>query len=302
MRLAKLSAAFLFAASALTAAPALAQGVQGLGILALDPVADGNTVLTITSQGEVKVAPDVAVFSVGVTNMADTAEDAMRQNAAQMTRVIAELRRRGVATADMQTGRTSVQPVTNHESDYGYDSYTARLLAQSGAEAAAALAAEAGDEAAVDAASEAALGAAVVPGIRILGYRANNSLTVRQRNLTEYGALIDALIGAGANTVNGPNFILENSTPTLDEARRRAVAEARRRAELYASAAGMRVVRLVMIEEGRNSGLSSGYDENSFGFAQAVIAADAYTAATPASPGELTVRSSVNLMLELAPL
>ncbi|MEQ1492006.1 MAG: SIMPL domain-containing protein, partial [Terricaulis sp.] len=73
---------------------------------------------------------------------------------------------------------------------------------------------------------------------RITGYQANNSVTVKVRNINNTGRVIDAAVGAGGNTVNGVSFSHADPEAQFDVARRDAIAEARRRAELYASALG----------------------------------------------------------------
>lgn len=59
--------------------------------------------LNLSAYGEVKAAPDMATITFGVQTEAATAQEAMRDNAAQMTRVVAALRRAGVAERDIQT-------------------------------------------------------------------------------------------------------------------------------------------------------------------------------------------------------
>jgi uncharacterized protein YggE len=285
-------------------APAAAQGIQGLGILALDPVDEGNTVLTITGKADVKRSPDVASFTAGVTTVAPTAEQALRENAATMQKLVAAARRRGIAESDIRTSEISISPVFETEN---YDSaYSLGWRDATAAAEGSAVAAEA--EAAVDAAADAvglavAEAEAAVPSKpktpRITGYQANNAVSIRQRKLDDFGGTIDALVAAGANNVAGPSFRLEDSTEAENEARTKAIADARSRAELYAAAAGMTVKRIVMIDEGRTSGLSSGYD-NEFGFFAAEAAYDAYVP-TPVVKGDLTIGASVGVMFELAP-
>lgn len=126
---------------------------------------------------------------------------------------------------------------------------------------------------------------------RITGYQANNSVTVKVRRIDNTGRVIDAAVGAGGNTVNGVSFTHADPEAQLDVARRDAIAEARRRAELYASALGMRVNRIVSVSEG------GGYAPPMPVALERFQAQDA--AATPVSPGEIETRVSVNVMFEL---
>jgi uncharacterized protein len=127
---------------------------------------------------------------------------------------------------------------------------------------------------------------------RITGYQANNSVTVKVRNIDNTGRVIDAAVGAGGNTVNGVSFTHADPDAQLDIARRDAIAEARRRAELYASALGLRVNRIVSVSEG------GGYAPP-IPVAVERFAAQDGAAATPVSPGEIETRVSVNVTFEL---
>lgn len=126
---------------------------------------------------------------------------------------------------------------------------------------------------------------------RITGYQANNSVTAKVRRIDNTGRVIDAAVAAGGNTVNGVSFSHSDPDAQLDVARRDAIAEAHRRAELYANALGMRVNRIVSVSEG------GGYAPPIPVAYERLQAADA--AATPISPGEIETRVSVNVTFEL---
>jgi uncharacterized protein len=83
----------------------------------------------------------------------------------------------------------------------------------------------------------------------VTGYQANNSVTVRFRDIAKSGAILDALVAAGANQINGPTLTLDKPDAAQDEARADAIKTARARAELYAKAAGLTVKRIVAIRE-----------------------------------------------------
>lgn len=84
---------------------------------------------------------------------------------------------------------------------------------------------------------------------RIVGYRVSNQVSVRVVGVEKVGGVLDQLVAAGANEVSGVSFSIGEPTPLLDEARRRALADARRKAEVYAAASGVRLGRLLAIEE-----------------------------------------------------
>ena len=85
------------------------------------------------------------------------------------------------------------------------------------------------------------------PGI--VGYRVTNQVRVKVRKLTDLGNVLDALVRAGSNQVSGVSFDVDEPTGVLNQARKRAIADARSRAELYAQAAGVRLGKVLTISE-----------------------------------------------------
>lgn len=74
-----------------------------------------TTTLSLSAEGEAKVAPDLARISLGVTNQAATAAEAVRANAGQMGRVVAALRSAGVGERDIRTAQLSINPQYAYE-------------------------------------------------------------------------------------------------------------------------------------------------------------------------------------------
>jgi hypothetical protein len=87
---------------------------------------------------------------------------------------------------------------------------------------------------------------------QLVGYTASNQLSIQFRDIRNTGKILDALVAEGANQINGPNLTIDKPEQALDEARTKALAVGRARAELYARSLGMRVVRLLSVSE--NSG------------------------------------------------
>ena len=83
----------------------------------------------------------------------------------------------------------------------------------------------------------------------VVGYRASNRVTVRLRDVTKVASVIDMLVGAGANDIGGINFMVSQASKLLDEAREKAIADARRKAEIYAKAAGVTLGEPLSISE-----------------------------------------------------
>ena len=87
----------------------------------------------------------------------------------------------------------------------------------------------------------------------IVGYRASNRVTIRLRDVTKVAGVIDTLVAAGANDIGGINFTVSQASKLLDEAREQAIADARRKAEIYAKAAGVTLGAPLSISEEGNS-------------------------------------------------
>ncbi len=255
-------------AGLLPAAPSAAQVAPPVNIAA------GNTLLTVNVEGRSFAAPDLAIFTAGVTTQGTDAGAALEANARAMTGVIAALGRAGIAERDIQTSNLSLNPI------YADPARDAMLAAQSS-------------------------GRPYIPPPpeqqvpQIIGYSATNSVSVRQRELEDYGTVVDTLVAAGANQVNGPNFQLDDQEAALDEARLAAMTTARQRAELYARAAGLRIVRVLSISEGGGY-----YGPPPVLFAQRITTTGGPPPPPPPSPvqpGELQMTANVTVLYELAP-
>ncbi|GAA4643537.1 SIMPL domain-containing protein [Pontixanthobacter gangjinensis] len=180
------------------------------------------------------------------------AGEAIAENSVKMRSVFQTLEELGIAESDIQTSNVGVEPVME-ERGRQFSANDTRIP-------------------------------------KIIGYRAMNALQIRQRSLDDYGAVLDALIAAGANMVRGPNFGLADDLAERDEARVLAVQDARRKATLYAGAADMKVARILVIDDGSAS--SYGTPRNQFGFLEAMES-------TPLAKGEITVSQSVQIIFEL---
>lgn len=84
----------------------------------------------------------------------------------------------------------------------------------------------------------------------LTGYELTNSLIVSVRDLARLGDVIDGTLGAGATSMDGLTFRIEDPAPAEREARLAAMAQARARAEVLAEAAGLRIVGVGDIVEG----------------------------------------------------
>jgi len=83
----------------------------------------------------------------------------------------------------------------------------------------------------------------------VAGYRASNRVTIRLHDVGKVANVIDTLVGAGANDIGGISFTVSQASKLLDDARVQAVADARRKAEIYAKAAGVTLGAPLSISE-----------------------------------------------------
>jgi len=119
----------------------------------------------------------------------------------------------------------------------------------------------------------------------VVGYRASNRVTVRLRDVTKVAGVIDVLVGAGANDIGNIAFSVSQASKLLDEAREKAVADARRKAEIYAKAAGVTLGTPLSISE-------DGAAQPVF---RAKVGAPMAIAPTPIAQGEETLSISVSV-------
>lgn len=198
-------------AIALIAASALTVPATGLTAAEIE-IEAGGPVVELNVFESVQVAPDVATIGAGVTTEAPTATEALRQNSAEMEKVIARIKALGVADTDIQTTGINLNAM------YDYNQEAQR------------------------------------PVFR--GYQASNRVSVMLRKIEETGKLLDALVAAGANDINGPSFSLDDDTAAKDAARKRAFARAQAQAKAYADLlgyGGARVLAIVENIEGRGA-------------------------------------------------
>ena len=87
----------------------------------------------------------------------------------------------------------------------------------------------------------------------LAGFHASNDITVKLRDLGKLSGLIDSAVAAGANEMSGIEFSVSDRSKRLDDARAQAIEDARRKAEIYAKAAGVVVGRPVSITENMTS-------------------------------------------------
>jgi uncharacterized protein YggE len=121
----------------------------------------------------------------------------------------------------------------------------------------------------------------------VIGYEVTNQVRVRVRNLSSLGRLLDTLVSQGANALGGIGFSIADPAPLLEQARTKAIGDARQKAQVYATAAGVKVGRVIFIRD-----TSAGPPRPMAGRMMAM-------AATPIAPGEQEVEVSVSVTYAL---
>ena len=184
-----------------------------LAAVPLAAAAQENTkrepVISVSGEGDAAVAPDMAVLSFSVVKQAQTAAAALKDNSATMKEVQAALKTAGIADRDMQTSNFSVQPL--------YKQFEPKD------------------------------GVYVAP--EITGYQVNNGLTVRVRDISKLGEILDRSVTLGINQGGDISFTNDKPEATITEARKAAVADAMAKAKTLAESAGVKLGRVLEISE-----------------------------------------------------
>jgi uncharacterized protein YggE len=211
----------------------------------------------VSGQGKVVAVPDIVVFSAGVVTTGETAQVASQENAEAMDRVLRALKNLGIEDKDIKTQTVSVWP----EYDYGQRDEGKRELPI------------------------------------IIGYRAENRVSVTVREVSMAGKAIDASVDAGANQVYGLSYSFsdEKKDKLYALALREAVADGTGKAKAIADAIGAEKITPVSVSE------SGGFYPPIYRMDMAEAAVDGgVSVPTPVSPGELEVSASVSMSFDFA--
>ncbi|AGT07952.1 SIMPL domain-containing protein [Paracoccus aminophilus] len=127
----------------------------------------------------------------------------------------------------------------------------------------------------------------------VTGYMAQNMVQVRVRDLAKLGPALDTLVMAGANEINGISFSREDTLEAEDQARVKAIENARHKAEVMANATGMKLGRLISLSD-----VTMGSGPRPIMMA---MNANAKAADTPIEAGELGVTANVTATFALVP-
>ena len=168
-----------------------------------------SRVVAVLGEARIEIAPDQVFVTAGVFNQGKNAREAMDANKRNMADILKVLRESGVAETDMRTAAIAVQPVLTNPGKDARDGERPRVV----------------------------------------GYAVSNRITVRLAEPAKVGELLDRLVAAGANQIYDVRFAIADEAKRRDAVRADAIRDARRKAELYAQAAGAKVGRVVAISE-----------------------------------------------------
>ncbi|MBB4477490.1 SIMPL domain-containing protein [Rhizobium etli] len=168
-----------------------------------------EAVISVTGDGESSMAPDMAVVTLSVVKQAKTAREALDENNKAMKDVLGALKSGGIAERDLQTSGFSIQPQYNYPQPVDGQQQQPQLI----------------------------------------GYQTINSITVRLRDLAKLGQVIDQSVTLGINQGGEIQFTNDKPEAAIEEARKNAVAEAAKKAKTLSEAAGVKLGRIIEINE-----------------------------------------------------
>ena len=234
----------------------LAACLSALMLLAPTPsIADEEDrprTISVTGTGKVAVEPDMVMMSAGVITEAETAREALSENTAQTAAMIEALKAAGIEARDLQTSNVSISPVWSN-----------RRYQNNGNN----------------------------EPPRIVAYQVRNTVSVRIRALETTGEILDTVVTEGGNQISGPHFGLIEPEPHQDEARKKAVADARRKAGIIAEAAGVTLAEIISIDEGGIGGIPIPHGRT--------MAAVVEAAPVPIEAGGLDITASVSVVWKI---
>ncbi len=167
--------------------------------------------IAVTGVGSASAKPDTALVSLGVLSEAETAAEATDANNAAMSKVESALKAAGIDDKDVKTYNFSVRPI-----------YSRPKRQSDGRQ----------------------------PPPQIVGYAVSNDLSVRIRDLSKTGTVLDRAISQGANKVGNIAFTVDQPAGLLTAARREAMKDAAAKAWTLTDAAGIKLGKILEIREG----------------------------------------------------
>ena len=189
-----------------------------VALMVLTPMAQADDkpeirTISVSGRGKVSAPPNVADIQIGVVTQGETAKAALSANNERMAALQAILKERGIAAKDIQTTNFSVNPRYSQPPPHN-PNQPAREFTP-----------------------------------RIIGYDVANTVSITSRDIPKLGDVLDAVVTAGANQMHGISFRIDEPDALLDVARKKAMADAKKKADLMAGEAGVVVGPPIMITD-----------------------------------------------------
>ena len=205
--------------------------------------------ILVTGQGSVDVAPDMAVLMLTVTREAASARAALDANSSAMKDVLIAMKEEGIEARDLQTSGFSIQPRYTYPSPKSSDKREPP---------------------------------------RIVGYTVRNSLTVRVRDISAVGVILDKSVTLGVNQGGSIMFTNDDPSAAITQARIKAVKDAVDKAKTLADAAGVKTGKLLEISE-------QSYSPRPMSISRTEMSMSRSADAVPVAAGENTYKVTVNV-------
>jgi uncharacterized protein len=166
--------------------------------------------IEVTGRGAATGQPDMAILSLTVLRSAKTAREALDANNEAMNSVLTEMKSAGVQPKDLQSSGFSIQP-----------RYVYPKPRKDGHR----------------------------PAPVLTGYAVSNQLSVRIRDITSTGSILDKAVSLGVNKVGNIRLMVENPAPLREQARSAAMREAIQKAQILTQAGGIQTGIILSIRE-----------------------------------------------------
>jgi len=124
-------------------------------------------------------------------------------------------------------------------------------------------------------------------------YKANQSLNILLKDITQYEGIISGLLNSGINRIDGVQFISSQAATLQQEARVKAILDAKKRAETYAEALGQSIGKAVVINEASSSTPSPQLRSANFAMESSNAGGESI------APGELSITILISASFEL---
>lgn len=173
-----------------------------------------TNIITVEGEGKVSAVPDIAEFSFSVTEEAKTPAEAQTKAAEKSNAAITYLKEQGIEEKDLKTLGFTVSPKYRYEQALCTRTYCP-------------------------------------PQKQVLdGFTVTQTVEVKVRDIAKAGELLAGIAAKNVQVVSDLRFTLDNEKALQDEARGKAIAEAKEKANTLASQLGVTLVRIVNFNEG----------------------------------------------------